>query len=116
MTLHLHIDQISLEGLDIPRSQRPQLQAALEQELSRLLTTQGIPPAMQTGGYISRLPADLTITGKPNPTQLGQQVAQSIYAQLQADSSHSGLAAHPIAAAAPQTTPGSGKEGWGGAV
>ncbi len=67
MTLHLHIDQISLEGLDIPRSQRPQLQAALEQELSRLLTTQGIPPAMQTGGYIPRLPADLTITGKPNP-------------------------------------------------
>ncbi|NMF86163.1 hypothetical protein E1H13_22995 [Nodosilinea sp. P-1105] len=71
---------------------------------------------MQTGGYISRLPADLTITGKPNPTQLGQQVAQSIYAQLQADSSHSGLAAHPIAAAAPQTSPGSSQEGGSGAV
>jgi len=84
MTLHLHIDQIFLEGVDIPRSQRPQLQAALEEELSRLLTTQDISPAMQTERYIPRLPANLTITGKPNPIQLGQQLAQSIYAQLQA--------------------------------
>ena len=84
MSLHLHIDQISLEGVDIPRSQRPQLQVALEEELSRLLTTQDIPLAMQTGRYIPRLPANITITGKPNPTQLGQQMAQSIYAQLQA--------------------------------
>jgi hypothetical protein len=81
MTIHLHINQISIQGLDIPRHQRPQLQAALEAELGRLLTTQGIPPGLRHGVDISRLPG-LTLTGKPSPTQVGQQAAQLIYNHL----------------------------------
>lgn len=95
MTFHLHIDHIALEGLDIPRHQRPQLQAALEQELGRLLTTQGIPPGLQHDVYIPNLPGTLTLRGKPSPTQVGQQAAQLIYSHLQGHSLGDGTTQSP---------------------
>ena len=82
MTLRLHIESLSLEGVDVPRSQRPQLQAALEAELVRLLTVHGVPEALQQGGRIGKLPANLTVEGKLNPTELGEAIARSIYTDL----------------------------------
>ena len=93
MHCKLHIDQIVLDGIDLPRSQRSQLQAALEAELSHLFTVHGIPSTMQKGGQISQLPADLAITGRPKPSQLGQQVARSIYTRLQGEHSGHGSSA-----------------------
>lgn len=82
MTLHLHIESLSLAGVDISASQRPQLQAALQAELARLFTVHGVPASLQQGGRIPQLPANLTLAGKPNPTQMGQAIAQSIYTDL----------------------------------
>ena len=93
MHLKLHIDQIVLDGIDMPRRQRSEIKAALEAELSHLFTTHGIPATIQKGGRISRLPADLTLTGECNPVQLGQQAAQSIYTCLQGGDSGYGLSA-----------------------
>ena len=48
MTLRLHIESLSLEGVDVPRSQRPhQLQEALEAELVRLLMVNGVPELLR---------------------------------------------------------------------
>lgn len=86
MNLKLYIDQLTLEGLTLTRSQRPQMQASVEAELLRLFTKHGIPKTIQQGEKITHLPTNLAITGKPNPTQIGQHVAQSIYKRLQTDS------------------------------
>ena len=79
MKIHLTIDQISLEGIDLPRSQRPQLQAALEAEISRLFMLHGIPLGVQKGGHIPQL--SIALIGKDNqsPQKIGQKAAQSIY-------------------------------------
>ncbi|MGC1306300.1 MAG: hypothetical protein WA885_03665 [Phormidesmis sp.] len=82
MHINLHIDQITLEGIDLPRSQRPQLQAALREELMRLFNTQGIPDSLQKGGRLSNLPVKVTVADQPRPAQLAQQVAHSIYTRL----------------------------------
>ena len=82
MTLHLHIDSLSLAGIKIPRNQRPQPQAALEAELARLCAVHGIPESWQQGGHIRILPANLTLTETPGPTELGQLIACSVYAEL----------------------------------
>ena len=82
MTLRLHIESLSLEGVDVPRSQRPQLQAALEAELVRLLTVHGVPDSLQQGGRIPKLPANLTVGRKLSPAELGEAIAHSIYTDL----------------------------------
>lgn len=82
MTLKLHIESLALEGVDVPRSQRPHLQAALEAELARLMMVYGVPEALQRGGRIGRLPANLTVEGKRSPTELGEAIARSIYTDL----------------------------------
>ena len=82
MTLRLHIESLSLAGVDVLRSQRSQLQAALEAELVRLLTVHGVPESLQQGGRIRKLPANLTLAGKPSPGELGQAIAKSIYTDL----------------------------------
>ena len=82
MKLRLHIESLSLVGVDVPRSQRPQLQAALEAELSRLFRAHGLPQSLRQGGRIPKLPANLTLVGKPSPGELGQMIARSIYTDL----------------------------------
>jgi hypothetical protein len=82
VTLKLHIESISLEGVDVSRSQRHQLHAALETELTRLLTVQGVSQSLQNGGHIPKLSVNLASSEKQNPTQLGQAIARSIYADL----------------------------------
>lgn len=80
MNINLHIDRLILDGLPIPHSQRPLLQAAVEAELTRLLTTEGLSPHLINGGAIPQISAsDLQLNPNSNPTQLGQQIAQSVY-------------------------------------
>lgn len=100
MTLRLHIESLSLTGVEISRRQRPQLQAALAAELSRLFTVHGVPESMQRGGRIPQLPANLTLTKQLSPTELGQAIAQSIYTDLNPQGMHHGSTA-PTAARTP---------------
>ena len=82
MNINIEIERLILEGVSIPRSQRPLLQAAVEAELSRLFSVNGLPPSLKNGGTISKLPANINVTQSTNPTQMGQQIAQSIYGGL----------------------------------
>ncbi|MEA5513590.1 hypothetical protein [Nodularia sp. UHCC 0506] len=79
MNINLQIDRIILEGVDLSLRQRRQLQAAIETELSRLMTVNGVPQSLQNGGNIPKLPASLNITNNFQPTLMGAQIAQSIY-------------------------------------
>lgn len=81
MTIHLQIDRLILEDINLSPRQRRQLQAAVEAELSRLLAERGLPASMQNGGKFPALPA-LTVTSSTTPTQMGQQIAQGIYRRM----------------------------------
>lgn len=80
MNINLHIERLVLDGLPIEASQRRVVQAAVEAELSRLLTVGGISASLQSGGAMPSLRADaLQLNADSNPRQIGNQIAQSIY-------------------------------------
>ena len=81
--INWQIDEIILEGVSLSRSQRNRLQEALEAELSNLVSVNGLPPQFQQGGTIAKLPVTPKITKGMNPTQMGQEIARSIYGGLQ---------------------------------
>lgn len=83
MNINLHIERLVLEGLEIAAEQGPVLQAALEGELSRLLSERGLSPSFAQGVAVPRLSArDIQIASASNPTELGQQIAQSVYGRI----------------------------------
>jgi hypothetical protein len=79
MVINLQIEQLLLEDIDLSYGERLRLQAMVAAELSQLLTAKGLPPHLQNGGTIHNLPAHINILENPNPTQMGRQIAQSIY-------------------------------------
>ena len=87
--MKLQIDRLILENLDLSPRQRRQLQAAVEAELSRLLTAQGLPAQVNPNQPIAALPIDVQVAPATSSTQIGQQIAQSIYTHLTSASSPS---------------------------
>jgi hypothetical protein len=83
MNINLLINQIILHELDVPRSQRPQIQAAIAEELTRLMTQKGLPADWQAGGTIPNLSVNLTTNDSTHPIQLGKQIAHLVYNKLQ---------------------------------
>ena len=79
MNIKLHIERLVLDGVNIAPGQRYLLQASVETELTRLLTDGGLSPSLAQGTALPRISASgIQLTGN-NPTQLGQQIAQSVY-------------------------------------
>lgn len=80
MNINLHIERLILDGLPLSPAHRAQVQAAVEAELSRLLTAGGLHHALQSGLAVPSLRADdLRLNADTHPTQLGQQIAQAVY-------------------------------------
>lgn len=80
MNINLRIERLVLDGLDLAPDQRPVLQAAVERELSRLLTEGGLSSDLAQGVAVPGLSArDMQIAGASSPIELGQQIAQSVY-------------------------------------
>jgi hypothetical protein len=83
MKINLHIERLVLEGLPLERAQGPQVQAAVQQELTRLLATGGIAPALMSGGARPRARGgDMSYAKESSPRQLGTQIAQSVHGGL----------------------------------
>jgi hypothetical protein len=83
MKINLHIERLVLDGLPIESSQAAHVQAAVEAELSRLLTENGLGLHLQSGGAMPRLNAQpLQMAQGSSPAQLGKQIAQSVYGGL----------------------------------
>jgi hypothetical protein len=80
MNINLHIEEIVLEGIDVSRQEMPQLQAAIQSELTRLLKTQSITPGNLAQPNLVTRPIQLI---QPNqPAHLGQQIAQAVYGSI----------------------------------
>ena len=80
MNINLHIERLVLDGIQIAPEQRPVLQAAVENELSRLLTQRGLSPSLAQGVAVPRLSArDMQMASASSPAELGQRIAQSVY-------------------------------------
>lgn len=79
MNITLQIERLILNDLSLSPSQRARLQDIVEAELAHLLTTQGVPTPLQQGGTIAKLPAPIQVDPTMTPTQMGQQIARSIY-------------------------------------
>jgi len=83
MKIRLHIERLVLDGLPLERRQAPQVQAALERELSRLLSAEGRGRDWRTDGAVARLKAPAIRLTKGNPPQaIGRDIAKSIHAAL----------------------------------
>ncbi|MEM8674591.1 MAG: hypothetical protein AAGF83_12055 [Cyanobacteria bacterium P01_G01_bin.67] len=83
MNISVQIERLILEGVTLAPEQRALLKTSLEAELGRLLATEGLSPSLQSGGWVSSLPAPLIqLDSNSNPTQMGQQIARAVYGGL----------------------------------
>jgi len=79
--LELQIGELVLHGF--PMGDRSRISAAVQQELVRLLTEHGIPPAIAHGGTIERLDGGaFKIKAGTPPQVIGAHIAQAIYGGL----------------------------------
>ena len=79
MNIKLHIERLVLDGVNIAPSQHHLLQASMETELTRLLTDGGLSPSLAQGTALPRISTDGIQLTSNNPTQIGQQIAHSVY-------------------------------------
>lgn len=80
MNINVNIERLILDGISVSHAQRPLLQAAVEAELGRLLAEGGLGAELRSGGAVPSVPAAaIQISPDGNPTQWGQQIAQSVY-------------------------------------
>ncbi|MDC8757012.1 hypothetical protein [Janthinobacterium fluminis] len=83
MNIELRMERLILDGIDVPAGQRHLLQAAVEAELSRLLTERGVAPGLTQGALVAELAAEpIALAGGGDPLRLGQQIAQSVFGSI----------------------------------
>jgi hypothetical protein len=82
-SIHLHIDRLILDGLPVTAAQGPQVRAAMEAELSRLLTEGGLHPSLSSGGSLPQLPAAaMPLPAAAQPKPLGATIARAMYGRI----------------------------------
>jgi hypothetical protein len=77
--IKVHIERLVLDGLPVRRSQGPQVQAAVEAELSRLMSEGGLAPELASGGAVPSVRADGIKSIGGSPAQIGRQIAKAVY-------------------------------------
>jgi hypothetical protein len=84
MDINLHIERLVLDGLPLTRNQGALVQAAVEAELARLLSDEGLASTWQSGGAVPTVRAGTVqlAAGESNPPQIGQQIARAVYGGL----------------------------------
>lgn len=81
VNIELHIEELVLHGFE--RSHRYSIGDAVERELLRLLTTQGINPTHAANLETERLDAGaFHVAPNSKPEAIGAQVAQAVYGEL----------------------------------
>ena len=80
MNINLHIDRLVLDGLPIEHQDGLRVKAAVEAELSRLLTANGLANSLRAGVAMPSVPAPgIQMSRDRNPTRLGQEIGRAIY-------------------------------------
>lgn len=81
MNLELHIEELILHGF--PASDRHIISTAMQHELSRLFTEQGVPRSLSQGGTINQIDGgSFEMATGTRADAIGTQIAQSIYGGL----------------------------------
>jgi len=80
MKIHIQIDRLILDGVPVNRDQRPVLQAAVEQEVARLVAEGGIAEGSGSKRVRSHGRAG-TIRPARNavPEEWGRQIGRAVY-------------------------------------
>ena len=77
-TINLHIDKIVLDG--VGQLNRGQLNLAIEKELHRLISTQGLHRSFNQSGSINQIAAKpIVLPGQIREKSLGNKIANSVY-------------------------------------
>jgi hypothetical protein len=80
MNITIHIERLILDGVFVAHRHRPQLQAALEAELARLIAADGLAVDVQMGGVLPRVSGgEMHLESDEHPSRLGMQIARAIY-------------------------------------
>ena len=78
MNLDLHIEELILHSF--PSHQQHLIGAAIEQELTRLFTEQGLPPTLAKGGQLGQIDGGaFNVAANATADAIGSQVAQAVY-------------------------------------
>ncbi|HET9252855.1 MAG TPA: hypothetical protein VFP58_12150 [Candidatus Eisenbacteria bacterium] len=83
MTIVVHIDRLVLDGLDLAPGMTARLGAAVEAELTQLLTRGELPMGIRTGGAVPSLPGGTISVAPRQPTApLGRSIARAVHGGL----------------------------------
>ena len=80
MNINLHIERLVLDGLPIEHHQGALVKAAIEAELGRLLTVEGLADGLISGGAVPSVPArGIQLASNSSPRKLGQRIARALH-------------------------------------
>jgi hypothetical protein len=83
VTVRVYIDRLILDGLPVTHHQGSLVQAAVSAELERLLSESGLPASLDAGVALPSVRANgIQLTSENSPTQLGTQIAGSVYSSI----------------------------------
>lgn len=84
MKIHVHIERLVLDGLPVDRRSAGQVQAAVEQELSRLMAAGQLPAGVLAGGAMPVLQAPpIAVAAGTSGANIGTAIAQSLHGGIQ---------------------------------
>ena len=83
MKIAVHIERLILDGLPLEKRHAPQVKAAVENELARMLADYGLADEWRSGGAVPQAPASgIQLASEPHPTRLGRQIAQAVHSGI----------------------------------
>lgn len=84
MTIKVHIERLTLEGLPLKQRHRSHLQATVERELARLLTDHRSTPEFNTDRTVASVQGrSIHVAEHAGPETLGEQIAAAVHGGLQ---------------------------------
>jgi hypothetical protein len=79
--IHLHIERLVLEGLDLPPGGSRAVADAVREEIARLVGERGLGPDVEAGGAAPSAPAR-PVGATSDPVALGTAVGRSVHGAL----------------------------------
>jgi len=80
MNVRVHIDRLILEGVPVDSARRPDLKAAVEAEIARLVAEQGIAPELAAqGSRAESRGSTIRPASDARAEQWGRQIGRAVY-------------------------------------
>lgn len=80
MNITVHIERLILDGIALPQCHRPLVQAAMEEELARLLAADGLAVGLQQSHVQQRVQGGiLEVKDNDESDTLGRNIARAVY-------------------------------------